>query len=55
MKSVTEKSASRRPQQGQPDVLVEGDRLVAEPQLGRFVRRARSGEQLAPGRAAPTA
>jgi dihydropyrimidinase len=30
------------------NVLVEGDRLVAEPGIGQFVRRARFGEQLAP-------
>ena len=28
------------------NVLVEGDELVAEPGIGQFVKRARSGEQL---------
>jgi hypothetical protein len=28
-------------------VLVEGDKLVAEPGSGQFVRRARAGEPLA--------
>jgi dihydropyrimidinase len=36
-------------------VLVEGDRLVAEPGIGQFVRRARFGEQLAPTRAGAVA
>jgi len=30
------------------NVLVEGDRLVAAPGTGQFVRRARFGEQLTP-------
>jgi dihydropyrimidinase len=33
------------------NVLVENDELVAKPGLGQFVRRARFGERLAPGRA----
>jgi hypothetical protein len=33
------------------NVLVEGDRLVAEPGIGQFVRRAKFGERLAPARA----
>jgi dihydropyrimidinase len=37
------------------NVLVEGDRLVAEPGIGQFVRRARFGEQLAPATAAARA
>jgi len=37
------------------NVLVEGDRLVADPGTGQFVQRARFGEQLAPTRAAATA
>jgi dihydropyrimidinase len=36
-------------------VIVEGDRLVAEPGIGQFVRRARFGEQLAPARAGAVA
>jgi dihydropyrimidinase len=28
------------------NVLVDGDELVAEPGIGQFVKRARSGEQL---------
>jgi dihydropyrimidinase len=36
-------------------VLVEGDRLVASPGVGRFVPRARFGEELARGRAAAAA
>ena len=31
------------------NVLVEGDQLVASPGIGRFVRRARFGEELKPG------
>src|SRR3712207_6729630 len=34
------------------NVLVEDDRLVADPGIGRFVRRARFGEQLLPAGAA---
>jgi len=33
-------------------VLVEGDELVAAPGVGRFVKRARFGEELKPARAA---
>jgi dihydropyrimidinase len=33
-------------------VLVEGDELVAEPGVGRYVARARFGEELKPERAA---
>jgi dihydropyrimidinase len=34
------------------NVLVENDELVASPGIGRFVKRARFGEELAPARAA---
>ena len=34
------------------NVLVENDELVASPGIGRFVRRARFGEELKPARAA---
>jgi dihydropyrimidinase len=37
------------------NVLVEGDELVAEPGIGRFVARARFGQELKPERAAATA
>jgi hypothetical protein len=33
-------------------VLVENDELVASPGIGRFVARARFGEELKPARAA---
>jgi dihydropyrimidinase len=36
-------------------VLVEGDELVARPGVGRFVARARFGEELRPATAGATA
>jgi hypothetical protein len=36
-------------------VLVDGDELVAKPGIGRFVARARFGEELKPERAAAPA
>jgi hypothetical protein len=36
-------------------VLVEGGELVAEPGIGRFVARAKFGEELKPERATATA
>jgi dihydropyrimidinase len=36
-------------------ILVEGDELVVEPGVGRFVARARVGQELKPERAAATA